>query len=186
MDFMLDLEKKSHLQVLENIVSRQGSSQLASSPLKVLASWVLSSPASTLFVIIVIRMHCSQRHFLSSLKTWNMLCCLKVHRSCSTKGFPFLNLTRFTHLCIFAAEASAMFVIKLFDIGKSSAFSTIVIYGFPVYHIFHSRGLCSLAPLLVLDVWKIIQTQLVSLNIKFWSPIFLPTTVIVWVRKWKI
>ena len=117
MDFMLDLEKKSHLQVLENIVSRQGSSQLASSPLKVLASWVLSSPASTLFVIIVIRMHCSQRHFLSSLKTWNMLCCLKVHRSCSTKGFPFLNLTRFTHLCIFAAEASAMFVIKLFDIG---------------------------------------------------------------------
>ena len=117
MDFMLHLEKKSHLQVLENIVSRQGSSQLASSPLKVLASWVLSSPASTLFVIIVIRMHCSQRHFLSSLKTWNMLCCLKVHRSCSTKGFPFLNLTRFTHLCIFAAEASAMFVIKLFDIG---------------------------------------------------------------------
>ena len=116
MDFMLDLEKKSHLQVLENIVSRQGSSQLASSPLKVLASWVLSSPASTLFVIIVIRMHCSQRHFLSSLKTWNMLCCLKVHRSCSTKGFPFLFLTHIS-LTIFAVEASAMFVIKMFDIG---------------------------------------------------------------------
>ena len=57
--------RKLQFQVLENIVSRQGSSQLASSPLKVLASWL----ALTHIVIIVIRqMQCCQWRAVSHLE----------------------------------------------------------------------------------------------------------------------
>ena len=78
--------RKLQFQVLENIVSRQGSSQLASSPLKVLASWL----ALTHIVIIVIRqMQCCQWRSVSHLEFFskNMLCCLNHRLCCYTKGF---------------------------------------------------------------------------------------------------
>ena len=77
--------RKLQFQVLENIVSRQGSSQLASSPLKVLASWL----ALTHIVIIVIRqMQCCQWRSVGHLEfSKNMLCCLNHRLCCYTKGF---------------------------------------------------------------------------------------------------
>ena len=63
--------RKLQFQVLENIVSRQGSSQLASSPLKVLASWL----ALTHIVIIVIRqMQCCQWRSVSHLEFFKKTC----------------------------------------------------------------------------------------------------------------
>ena len=112
---------QNYLQVLENIISRQGSSQLASSPLKVLASWLAFTP----FVIIVIKMNAMLSKAFRGLSWIHKLVLLpQILTMLLHQRFLLMQFHIFQSLMNFSNRSC--FFLVYFDIGQSRTWSTIV------------------------------------------------------------
>ena len=123
---------QNSLQVLENIISRQGSSQLASSPLKVLASWL----AFTYIVILVIRLNAMLSKAFCGL-SW-------IHKTCfvasnvNYAAAPKVLLQTFSQISLaYGLKQLKLFkcLFRIFYICPEQNLEHS--YGFPVYHLSH-------------------------------------------------